>query len=172
MWSSVANGPSCWVRLGGSTKKYCLIKYWEELLQGLTSHSSRAGASETLSPPEVKIHLISLTNQPDLNFFFFSWSCVRMSGSDLLWTCLLRDRVPFFLTAFISWHEETTTRDVSFMACPRMIWDRKFLSWNEKAVFYWVSEASYRKRVISTIKIMNGSQSYSKVRNSIWVYEL
>lgn len=47
-----------------------------------------------------------------------------------------------------------------------MIWDRKLLFWHEKAVFYWVSEASYRKRVISTIKTMNGSQPYSKARTA------
>lgn len=103
MWSSYLMAPHAVSGWEAHPDKILPDKIlWGTLLEGLTSHSLRAGAREALSPPEVKIHLISLTSQPDLHPFF-SWSCVRMSGPDLLWTCSLRDRVPFFLTAtFIS----------------------------------------------------------------------
>lgn len=146
---------------------------WGTLLQAeLTSHGLRAGAREALSPPEVKIHHISLTNNLIYILFFFLELCKNVRTWPTLNLLPERQSAIFPYCSFHLWDEETTTRDVSFMVCPGMIWDRKLLFWHEKAVFYWVSEASYRKRVISTIKTMNGSQPYSKARNSIWIYEL
>lgn len=155
------------------TQKAVLDKILWGTATGQISHSLRAGAREALSPPEVKFHLISL-HQPDLHTFsfFFLELCKNVRTWPTLNLLPEGQSAIFSYCSFHLWGEQPATRDVSFMVCPGMIWDRKLLFWDGKAVFYWVSEASYRKRVLSTIKITNGSQPYSKARNSIRIYEL